>query len=170
MKKADFIIAMDVTKIMEIFWFGKPLFSPEWGLDTSAQWQIASKTDSKETSPRHSATGTVTSFLPRIQHSIFDNLHHQFFLLILSFIYYKSFIFTQLLAATRQQLLMRTQHDLFHYFGEDSVLTQFSSSQEPQPNLVASKKFPNQYLLRSLKCYNLNQGLWSKTENELSRV
>ena len=69
-----------------------------------------------------------------------------------------------------KQLLMLTQHALFCYSGDGSVLTQFSSSLEPQTNLVASKNFPNQYLRLSLQCYNLNQGLWSKTENELSRV
>lgn len=65
---------------------------------------------------------------------------------------------------------MLTQHAYFRLPGEDTVLTQFSSSQEPQKYLVASKNFPNQYPLRSLKCYNLNQSLWSKTENELSGV
>lgn len=65
---------------------------------------------------------------------------------------------------------MLTQRSLPCYSNEHSAFTYFFSPQELQTNLVASKNLPNQYFLRSLKCYNLNQGLWSKTENELSRV
>lgn len=99
MKEADFFVAMNVTKNYGSFLIWNPpvLTRMLRALDASARTlRWLQRQSLKETRLHHSATGTVWSFLPRIQRNIFDNLHHQFFLPILHFIYYKSSLVTEL--------------------------------------------------------------------------